>query len=116
MLKRSQYWVLMAVGAACLALVILNMMLFTGNRTLQGEVSGRAQYLQQSGPLQGLYQSIVRAAADLSVRNKDDRLRALLAQQGIKVTAHPAPSAAAASAATKAKPAAPTRARGHRHE
>lgn len=115
MLRRLQYWTLFAVGAACLALAIANMALFTGNRALQSEVNARSQYIQQSGSLQGLYQSLVRALADLSVRNKDDRLRDVLARQGIKVTATPA-AASAAPAATEAKPLAPPRARGKHHE
>ena len=115
MLTRLQYWMLFAVGAGCLALALANMALFTGNRAVQGEVSARSQYIQQSGSLQGLYQSMVRALADLSVSNKDDRLREVLARQGIKVTATPTPAASAASAASQAKPVAPQRPRGKHH-
>lgn len=115
MLTRLQYWTLIAIGAGCLALALANMALFTGNRTLQGEVSARNQYIQQSGALQGLYQGIVRAVADLAVRNKDDRLRAVLTRQGIKVTTSAAPPAGAA-AASQPKTVAPKRAQGHRHE
>ena len=116
MLKRVQYWMLSAVGAGCLALAALNMMLVLGNHTLQNEVSARSQYIQQSGALQGLYQGIVRAVADLSVRNKDDRLSAVLARQGIKVTASATPPAGAAAAAPQTQPIAPQRAKGSRHE
>lgn len=114
MLTRLQYWMLLAVGAGCLALALANMALFTGNRAVQGEVSARSQYIQQSGSLQGLYQSMVRALADLSVSNKDDRLREVLARQGIKVTATPTPSTA--PAASPAKPVAPQRPRVKHHE
>ncbi|MGH8290660.1 MAG: hypothetical protein ACREV7_16845 [Steroidobacteraceae bacterium] len=115
MLKRLQYWTLLGVGAACLALAITNMALFTANRAVQSEVSARNQYIQQSGSLQGLYQSMVRALADLSVRNKDDALRAVLTRQGITVTAKPTPPASAAPAAAPAKPVAPQRSRGKHH-
>lgn len=116
MLRRLQYWTLVALGAACLALAITNMALFSSNRALQGEVNARNQYIEQSGSLQGLYQSMVRALADLSVRNKDEQLRGVLTRQGIKVSASPAPPATAVPAASPAKPAAAQRSRGKHHE
>ena len=98
MLKRSQYWVLSAIGALCVVLVVANMVLFSGNQGLQGQVNERAQYIQQSVQLQGLYQQMVRALADLSVKNNDEQLSAVLAKQGIKVTPH-APAAGNGSGA-----------------
>ncbi len=53
--------------------------------------------MQQSLQLQGLYQQIVRAAADLSVKNHDAQLRAVLAKQGINVTSSAEPPAGAAA-------------------
>jgi hypothetical protein len=96
MLKRSQFWVLSAIGAGCVLFAILNMSLYTGNQGLQAQVSQRAQYIQQSVQLQGLYRQIVGALAELSVRNKDPQLRAVLAKQGINVSARAQPPAAAA--------------------
>jgi hypothetical protein len=116
MLRPLQYWTLFAVGAACLALAITNMALFTANRAVQREVTARSQYIQQSGSLQGLYQSLVHALADLSVSNKDNQLRDVLARQGIKVTATPTAPASAAPTATQARPAAPQRPRGKHHD
>lgn len=101
MLKQSQYWLLSAIGALCIVLVIVNMVLFSGNQRMQGQVNARAQYVQESVQLQNLYQQLVRALADLSVRNKDEQLSAMLAKQGIKVTANPAPAAASGAAATQ---------------
>ncbi len=98
MLKRSQYWVLSVIGALCVALVIVNMVLFSGNQRLQGQVNAQGQYIQQSVQLQGLYQQIVRALADLAVRNQDEQLSAVLAKQGIKVTQNAAPAAGGAGA------------------
>lgn len=117
MLKRSEFWVLSAIGAGCVLFAILNMTLYTGNQSLQAQVSQRAQYVQQSVQLQGLYRQIVGALAELSVRNKDPQLRAVLAKQGIKVNAgaHP-PAATATPAAPAARPTAPVRRRaGDRH-
>ncbi|HUN73663.1 MAG TPA: hypothetical protein VMU40_04020 [Steroidobacteraceae bacterium] len=111
MLKHSQYWVLSTLGALCALLVLVNIVLFTSNRALQSEVNGRAQYIQQSVQLQNLYQQMVRAIADLSVRNQDEQLKAVLARQGINVTAKAA--AAGSTGAPGDKPA--TRPRGEAH-
>ena len=71
--------------AAALAVVLAftNMILFERNRSLQQEVSSRAQYIQQSVQLEGLHREIVNAIANLAVRNKDDALKTVLTQQGI---------------------------------
>ncbi|HVN43606.1 MAG TPA: hypothetical protein VMT66_00010 [Steroidobacteraceae bacterium] len=95
MLKSYQYWILMAVTAASLLLVVLDARLVMSNRVLRTEVDSRGKYIQQSIQLQGLYQEVIKALADLAVRNKDDELRDLLSRQGISVTVTPpAPSGA----------------------
>src|SRR5690348_2156630 len=86
MLKRNQFWILTAIGAASVIAVVLNIALAAGNDTRQREVALRNQYIQQSIQLQGLYQQMVRSLADLSIRNKDPQLRDLLAKQGITVS------------------------------
>lgn len=95
MLKGVQYWILVAIGAACLIAVVLNTVLSAGNDSHQREIALRNQYIQQSIQLQGLYQDMVRALANMSVRNKDPQLRDLLAKQGINVTVNPASAAPA---------------------
>lgn len=102
MLKRGEYWVLSVVGALCVAFVIANMVLFSGNRTLQSAVDQRNQYIEQSLQLQGLYQQMVRALADLSVKNHDEQLRAVLAKQGIQVSSSAQPPATAEAAGAAA--------------
>lgn len=116
MLKRMQFWLLSAIGAACVLLVLANIVLVAGNQTLQGQANQRGQYIQQSTQLQGLYQQIAQALANLSVRNKDAQLQAILAEQGLHVTVHPqSPAAAAAPAASPPKQA--ERHKGaHQHE
>lgn len=96
MLKRSHYWVLSVIGALCVVIVIVNMGLFSSNRSLQTQVNQRNQYIQQSLQLQGLYQQIVRSLADLTLRNHDEQLRNVLAKQGINVTASAQPPAGTA--------------------
>lgn len=116
MLKSLQFWILSTAGAACLLLAAANIVLLTGNRTLQGQVSQRGQYIQQSTQVQALYRQIVQAVADLSVRNQDAQLQAILARQGLHVTARPQ-SPAAAPAPAAAPPQQTQRRQGaHHHE
>lgn len=104
MLKAWEFWTLTIVALAAAALAAANMMMFTQNRAIQVEATGRAQFVQQSVQLEGLYREIVKALADLSVRNQDKALRDLLAAQGITVNAGAQPNPAAMPTA----PAAPT--------
>ena len=99
MLKKRDYWILTALAAIALVLAFANMALFGQNRQAQGEVNARAQYIQQSAQLEPLYREMVKALADLSVRNNDVQLRELLAKQGITVSANPPPAATNAPAA-----------------
>ena len=87
MLRATQFWVLSATACVVLALVIVNMLLFRSNTGLQREVNERQMYIQQSVQLEGLYRDIVKALAELSVKNNDEHLKALLSSQGITFTA-----------------------------
>jgi len=94
MLKTWEYWILTLSALAVVVLVGVNIALFNANRAAQAEVTSRAQYIQQTAQLEPLYREMVKALADLSVRNNDRDLRDLLAKQGITVSANP-PAAAA---------------------
>lgn len=83
MLNKNQFWLLTLLAAAGVVLVFCNMLLFTQNRATQAEAASRAQYIQQSAQLENLYREMVKALADLSVRNSDSDLRDMLAKQGI---------------------------------
>jgi len=82
--KRWHGWVTL-LAAIAIILVLTNIVLFERNRSLQAEVSARAQYIQQTNQLEVLNRDIVNAIANLAVRNKDDALRTLLTQQGITI-------------------------------
>lgn len=84
------------VAALGVILVLTNMILFERNRTLQNEVTARAQYIQQTVQLEGLHREIINAIANLSVRNKDDALRTILTQHGITINMGQSPGAAPA--------------------
>lgn len=99
---------LIGLASLLLVLVLVDAMLFIGNRQVQREVAQRNQVIQQSLQLEPIYQSLVRALAESAVARHDDALRALLAAEGIQVSGTPAPATAPATQpATPAAPAAP---------
>jgi hypothetical protein len=99
MLKAWQYRVLITLGALALLLVVANGVLFTQNRSAQGELNARQQYVQQTVGLESLYRDIVKALAELAVKNNDRQLLQMLAAQGINVSVTPpAPAALPAPA------------------
>jgi hypothetical protein len=92
MLNRLQFSVVMVLAAATLVLVFANMALFSRNRAQQQEINNRQLYIQQSAQLEGLYQQLIRAVAELSARNNDTALGEVLARQGITFSVTPAAS------------------------
>lgn len=100
MLSRWQYWTLVVLGIASLVLVTTNASLVLSNRGQQTELNQRQIFLQQTAPLEGLYREMVKALADLAVRNGDRRVLEELNAQGISVTVN-GPASSAADAGTK---------------
>jgi hypothetical protein len=86
------------LGLAGLTLigVFLNIWLIFGDQSRQAAVNQRQQYIEQSVRLGRINAGLVRALASAAVTNKDDKLRALLTEQGINVTY--TPNAAATTA------------------
>jgi hypothetical protein len=105
MLKRLEYVALLALAALIVVLVVTNIVLVLGNRSAQAEIQRDAQFIQQTAQLEVLYREIVKALADLSVKNQDAELRGLLTSHGITVTVNPpggsAPAPAPAEPARK---------------
>jgi len=97
MLKAWQFWIVTAIALLAAIFVVANTLLFTSNRTAQADIAGRQDYIQKSVQFEGLYREIVKALADLSVRNQDPELRNLLAAHGISVTLPPPAAPAAPS-------------------
>jgi len=95
MLRRGEYLLLTGGAVLLVLLSFCNIGLYYGNRSLQNDVTSRSQYIQASVQLQGLYQEMVKALADLSVRNSGDpELKDLLSRHGFNVVAdRPAPGA-----------------------
>jgi hypothetical protein len=95
--------ILTGLGAVFLFLILVNVYLFTSNRSLQADVNSRQQFITQSLQLEQLNKEIIVALANLAVRDKDAALSDVLASQGISVSA--TPSAAAAAGPTGGAPA-----------
>jgi uncharacterized membrane protein len=100
MLNTKEFWTLTALAAVAV-LVLTNMVLFGQNRQAQAEINGRAQYIQQTVQVEPLYRELVKALADLSVRNNDGELRDMLAKQGITLSSNANPSPSDAPADSK---------------
>lgn len=100
MVLRWQYWTIVVLGIAALVLVATNAGLVLSNRGQQTELNQRQIFLQQTVPLEGLYREMVKALADLAVRNGDRRVLDELSAQGINVTVN-GPATPAADAGVK---------------
>lgn len=88
MLKKSQFLILTAIAFLSLILVVVNAILFSQNRVAQAAVATRQQFIQQSVPLDNLYQQMVKALAELSSRSNDEQIKAILSAQGIRFSSN----------------------------
>ena len=89
MLLRWQFLVLLCLSVAFALLTAYNMYAFSDNRAIQREIATGQQMVQRNNQLEGLANEIVKALAELSVRDNDADLRNLLAANGITVNYQP---------------------------
>lgn len=90
-------WALSGLAGLGLVLVIINIVLFTGNRSIQAEVNTRQQFINQSLQLDRLNRDLIAALANLAARNNDEQLKNLLTSHGITLSVNqPGTSAPAA--------------------
>lgn len=101
--------VLSGVALLGLIFVAINIFLFLGNRTIQGDVNDRQQFINQSIQLDRLNRELIAALANLAARNNDDQVRNLLASQGITFTVNQ-PTTAGPAASGPTAPAGRTKA------
>jgi len=80
------YRLLVALSGITLALVVAYIVLIQDNRSVQAEVNQRQQFINQSIQLGRINDTLIRALAAAAVENNDDKLRELLAQNGISIT------------------------------
>ena len=100
------YRLLVALSGITLALVVAYIVLIQDNRTVQAEVNQRQQFINQSIQLGRINEALIRALAAAAVSNKDDKLRDLLADNGITINASGEPVPLASGPAEKTAPAA----------
>lgn len=81
------------LAALILVLVVVDVLLGFGNQSLRLEVSERQQFIAQSMQLEGLHREIVTTLAAVALKTDDQKLKDLLASQGISFGAEPAPAA-----------------------
>ena len=100
------YWMTVGLAAAAGALVVAYIILVQDNRTVQAEVNRRQQFINQSIQLGRVNEALIRALAAAAVSNNDDKLRDLLAENGITINASGEPVLSSSGPAEKTAPAA----------
>ena len=100
------YWMTVGLSAAAGALVVAYIILVQENRTVQADVNRRQQFINQGTQLGRISEALIRALAATAVSNKDDKLRDLLADNGITINASGEPAPSATGPAEKTAPAA----------
>src|SRR5471030_2424958 len=74
MLSKWQHNLLVGLGALAVLLVIANGVLFTQNRANQAALNRRQAFVQQTVPLEGLYNEIVKSLAQMAVKDNDRQM------------------------------------------
>ena len=77
------------LAALILVLALADILLGLGNQSLRVEVSERQQFIAQSMQLEGLHREIVTTLATVALKTNDEKLKGLLASQGITFGAGP---------------------------
>lgn len=95
MLAPRQHLILTGIAVLAAILALTNIALFKSNQTVSAEYAQRGQFVQQSAQLEPLYQQIIKALAELAIKNNDTKLRDLLGSQGITITNNPSAAAVA---------------------
>jgi type II secretory pathway component PulM len=93
--------IVLALSGITLILVVVYLVLIEQNRAIQAEANQRQQFINQSLQFSRVNDALVHALAAAAVNGKDDKLRALLAQNGIAIdpkTGAPVPAAAPGTA------------------
>ena len=81
------YRIILALSGITLILVVVYLYQIEQNRSVQAEVNQRQQFINQSIQFNRVNDALIRALAAVAVSDKDDKLRDLLAQNGITINA-----------------------------
>ena len=85
MSDKTLYWASVTLGALALLLLVANVCLISGNRSMQDQLSLRQTTINNSVTLNQLNQGLVQALAQAAVNDDDKEARDLLASQGITI-------------------------------
>lgn len=96
-MNKTQHQTVSFIAIVCFVLMLVNIALAYTNGQARAEVNQRAQFVQQSIQLEGLYKEIARALAELGARNNDADVKALLQRHGITYNVNPPAAPAAAT-------------------
>jgi len=95
------YRIIVALSGITFILVLVYLSVSSQNRTVQAQVDQRQQFINQSIQFARIDEALVGALAAAAVNDKDDKIRHLLAQNGITINPKTgAPTPAAVSGAT----------------
>jgi hypothetical protein len=81
------YRIVLALSGITFILVVVYLFVVQQNRSVQAEVNQRQQFINQSIQFNRVNDALIRALAAVAVSDKDDKLRDLLAQNGITINA-----------------------------
>ena len=100
------YRVVLALSGITLILVLAYLSISQQNRSVQAEIEQRQQFINQSMQFGRVNEALIRVMASVAVNDKDDKLRDLLAKNGIKINPKTGTPAAAGETGGNAAPAA----------
>ncbi|MCW8889801.1 MAG: hypothetical protein OQL20_03990 [Sedimenticola sp.] len=83
---RGEYWVLMALGLIALILSVASVILTNGNRSLEREIGGRQEFLNQSIQLSRFNVQQIKMLATVASQTRDQQLEGILSTHGITYT------------------------------
>lgn len=98
-MTKIQYAIACSLGSVSILLALINAVLITTNQATQAELRQKQGFLQQTGQLEGIYNSIATSLAQLALKDNDRAVIDMMDGLGLKVgtNASSAPNDAAAA-------------------
>jgi hypothetical protein len=101
------YRIILALSGITLLLVVVYLYLGQTNRSIQAELNQRQQFINQSIEFNRVNNALIQAIATTAAKDKDDKLRDLLAQSGVTINTETGASPNPAIPPLSAAPVAP---------
>lgn len=93
-MKPVQFYIVVALSAACLILSMVGMAMTKSNQHLQGELQQQQEEISRGNAAQQMRSAIIRDIAQTAIDKKDNSLKDVLTRAGFSVQQNPAPGAA----------------------